>query len=345
MDMNCDYLPSLAGEIPCFYKPVFCSHPPRVKNAIEITEYGNWGLHDIATYSCDEGYQIVGNKSISCTYTGRWSAPPQCSPKPTPIIKSRLDPIPIVLPLLFILLVLILVIVAVRYKLQSRKRRNFGVEIKKDQTDILIEQKQNDITTVLLDCASPLKRNRTFDATVFYHFDTDDDFVLDSILPELEENFGFKLCIHSRNFTPGRDIKDNIEESINNSNCAIIVMSQGFVDSIWCKEEFKHCYIENMKDPSFNLFVILMQPEETLINLSNYMKTFFANKTYLQVNDQELFQKLSTHLRNTRNPEDRTVSLVEYDNHDNTDSQDELMVEFTLFLHYDEALEIDETTA
>ena len=67
---------------------------------------------------------------------------------------------------------------------------------------------------------------------------------------ELEEARKFKLCIHSRNFVPGRDIKDNIEESINNINSTIIMMSQGFVDSMWCKEEFTHCYIENMKGRS-----------------------------------------------------------------------------------------------
>ena len=78
---------------------------------------------------------------------------------------------------------------------------------------------------------------------------------------------GFKLCIHSRNFAPGGDIKDNIEDAIEGSNSAIIVISQGFVDSMWCKEEFTHCYIENMKDAAFNLFVIMMLPADTLVNI------------------------------------------------------------------------------
>ena len=151
-------------------------------------------------------------------------------------------------------------------------------------------------------------RNRIFDAFVLYHFDTDDDFVVDSLLLELEEARNFKLCIHSRNFTPGRDIKDNIEESIEGSNGAIIIMSQGFVDSIWCKEEFVDCYIENMKDPAFNLFVIMMQPADTLVNISNYMKTFFETKTYLQINDPELFSKLATHLEDARKLENADMT-------------------------------------
>ena len=81
-------------------------------------------------------------------------------------------------------------------------------------------------------------------------------------------------------------------------------MSQGFVDSMWCKEEFTHCYIENMKDAAFNLFVIMMQTADTLVNITNYMKTFFANKTYLERDDPELFTKLATHLENARDSEE-----------------------------------------
>ena len=155
------------------------------------------------------------------------------------------------------------------------------LELEKIDEPLFPLQREHD--SVLVDSVSSSKRNRVFDAFVLYHFDTDDDFVINHLLHELEENKNFKLYIHSRNFTPGRDIKDNIEEAIEGSNSAIIVMSQGFVDSMWCKEEFTHCYIENMKDAAFNLFVIMMQPADTLINISPYMKTFFANKTYLQI--------------------------------------------------------------
>ena len=165
-----------------------------------------------------------------------------------------------------------------------------------------------------LDPVSPSKRTRPFDATIFYHFDRGDDFVINHLLPEFEETRDFKLCIHSRNFTPGRDIKDNIEEAIEGSNSVIIIMSQGFVDSMWCKEEFTHCYIENMEDESFNMFVIMMQPADTLVNISPYMKTFFVNKTYLDVNDPELFTKLAVHLKNARQSEEDDADNYSNDN-------------------------------
>ena len=213
---------------------------------------------------------------------------------------------------LLVLLVLLFVMVAVRYKIKFKREKKLGLK----RRDVLydIELKERDVSLPLEGTKDPevvfLPRKRTFDATIFYHFDSDDDFVLNHLLPELEEARDFKLCIHNRNFTPGRDIKDNIEEAIVSSNSAIIIMSQGFVDSMWCKEEFTHCYIENMKDAAFNLFVIMIQPADTLVNISNYMKTFFANKTYLDVNDPELFTKLAVHLKNARQSEEDYVEKV-----------------------------------
>ena len=66
------------------------------------------------------------------------------------------------------------------------------------------------------------------------------------------------------------------------ANSAIIVMSQDYMDSLWCVEEFEDCYMENMKDPAFKLFVILMQPEEALNVTNQYIQSFFDKRTYLE---------------------------------------------------------------
>ena len=92
----------------------------------------------------------------------------------------------------------------------------------------------------------PFSRRKKFDAFVCYCYDSDNDFVIDTILPEMEENNDLRLCLHQREFEPVAQIIDNIISSIKNSNSAIIVMTHGFVSSIWCKEEFTHCYIENI---------------------------------------------------------------------------------------------------
>ena len=269
---NCDYLPSLKGDIPCFYKPVTCGSPPSVQNAAVLNfSDKTFSAFDTVDYSCNEGFQMEGNTKISCLISGQWSTSPKC----TLAQSSTVHPLFVVLPVLLIPLVTLLVIIAVKYKIKSK-------------TDL----KETDKPL--------LPRKRPFDAFIIYHFDSDDDFVVNDLVPALEEDRDFKLFIHSRDFILGRDIIDNIEEAIEGSNSAIIVMSQGFVDSKWGQEEFTHCYLENMKDAAFNLFVIMMQPAETLINISNYMKTFFETKTYLKINDPELFSKLATHLENAR---------------------------------------------
>ena len=89
------------------------------------------------------------------------------------------------------------------------------------------------------------------------------------------------MFIHDRDFTPGRDISINIHNAINNCNSAIIVMSQGFVDSPRCREEFTKCLAKSEDDPAFKLFVILMEENNTLVNVLENMKLFCKEKTYL----------------------------------------------------------------
>ena len=79
---NCDYLPSLYEEIPCLYKPAMCKEPPIVNNATVVPYillHGKYLLHHKAQYSCNQGFKMEGNKTISCKYNGHWSTPPQCS--------------------------------------------------------------------------------------------------------------------------------------------------------------------------------------------------------------------------------------------------------------------------
>ena len=73
-------------------------------------------------------------------------------------------------------------------------------------------------------------------------------------------------------------------------------MSQAFVNSIWCKEEFEQCYIENMNDPTLQLFAITIQPTDTLENLTESMKTFFAQRTYLEKDDANMILKITEYL-------------------------------------------------
>ena len=156
-----------------------------------------------------------------------------------------------------------------------------------------------------------LTRIRNFDAVVFYAYVQDDEEFVRNVLQEgLEVNREppFKLLIHGRDFKPGRDIKHNIRDAVHNSNSAIIIMSQDFVDSLWCRDEFEECYMENRKDLAFQIYVIMMQPKDELTDLTAYMESFFDSKTYLERSDENLVKKLENELTMTKTPKNNVVN-------------------------------------
>ena len=147
----------------------------------------------------------------------------------------------------------------------------------------------------LIELRNEKTRSRPYDAFVsFHHSGPHRDFVFERILSELEEIHDprFRLYIHDRDFELAEEIMWNIETAIRQSNSAIIVMSQGYVDSKWCRVEFRECFLESAADSAFRIFVILTQPMESLVNKSIYMKKFFGQTTCASHTDSRLFTKL-----------------------------------------------------
>ena len=300
---HCDYLPSLHSSIHCFYKPVTCGSPPHVTNGTRIlntTQKDAYQLNDVVKYRCvNETFEMTGNSNIKCLHSGEWSNPP-----PTCNYKNKLHPFVVVLPVLLIPLVVLLMIMMIKIKSKTRH---------------------------------VLTRTKEFDAFVCYKFDTDNDYVVSVIMKSLEEMCEppLKLCVHERDFLPGLYIEDNIKGAITKSNSAIIVMSQAFIDSDWCQEEFVHCYLEHMKDPAFKIFIIMMQPVDCLENLSESMQNFINTRTYLSKYDPKLFLKIVSYLHWVKLPKDKKTreppnfkvgeSLLKQDITDNqTDSEIEM---------------------
>ena len=174
--LNCDYLPLANNSIPCFYKLVTCDIPQNITNAFIVNKLENisekFPLHAEVTYSCqDEQFEMKGNNTVTCLHSGHWSGSPQCLNNLQH--ESNVTPLVIVLPMLIMSLLLYLAI-RVAFRCIQRKAYN-------------------------------LTRNKMFDAFVCYALDSENHFVINSVLPELEEKYNppFKLCTHERNFDPG----------------------------------------------------------------------------------------------------------------------------------------------
>ena len=250
---NCDYLPSVNGFMPCFYEQVTCGTPPNVTNTFiqeneddleDANDKHTYNVNDKVEYTCeDASFDMKGNNTVTFKYNGQWSEAPHC------ILKSestnRISKI--ILILLGVMFVAISPLVLILIVKLKRKKLNFQL----------------------------LTRDKEYDAFVCYD-EADTDFAHGPVLIELEEKpvSPFKLLVHQRDFKPGYNIMWNISHAIKNSNSAIIVMSQYFVNAGWCKEEFNACYVENMNDPAFKLFVIMRQSVDTLTNTNEFMQIF-----------------------------------------------------------------------
>ena len=225
LHFDCAYLPSINGPISCFYKPVTCISPPNDTESLILDNHNissMYPVHSTIDYICkDDSLKIKGNKSITCQFSGQWSQLPLCIKHPL----SSGSPLMIVTPL-FLLPGIVFVGIIVWLKCKS-----------------YVEY-------------STLVRNKEFDAFICYD-EADANFVQTTITSEYEEipEPPFKLIIHQRYFKPSYTINWNIWNAIKTSNTAIVVMSQDFINSSWCREEFQQCYLEHMKDPALNFFL------------------------------------------------------------------------------------------
>ena len=119
-----------------------------------------------------------------------------------------------------------------------------------------------------------------FDAFVLYS-SVDDDclWVHYKLQKELEKVYGFRLCIHHRNFPAGVDIIDNIKQAIHVSHKVLVVMSPNFARSNWCVEE-----VRMTRSVDRNKLIVIMYkdvlspdvPKPTVI--SNLLET----RTYIE---------------------------------------------------------------
>ena len=286
--ITCEYTGTWSQPPQCVLRA--CPAPPLVEHAHirNVSKVFLW--HSKVTYVCEnKTFHMEGNSTITCLKDEHWSSAPECVELVPDIINANnLRTLEIVLPTVFVaLLVLTSSCLVILYKRKLKLKHNFLPDaFTLDNVD--------------------LTRMKKHDAFVCYQFDSDDDFVKNTIIPELEQKHDppFKLCVHENDFELGKKIFDNMQTAIENSNSAILVMSQGFLDSDWCPQEFEYCHIEHMKDPAFKLFIILLQPVDSLKNLTECMKQYFVQETYAKKDDEKLFIKIASYLTLVKQPKD-----------------------------------------
>ncbi|KAG8516474.1 Toll-like receptor 10 [Galemys pyrenaicus] len=126
-----------------------------------------------------------------------------------------------------------------------------------------------------------LQRSLLFHAFISYSAH-DSSWVKNELLPNLEKE-DIRVCLHERNFIPGKSIVENIISCIEKSYKSIFVLSPNFVQSEWCHYELYFAHHNLFHEGSNNLILILLEPIPQYSIPSSYhkLKSLMARRTYL----------------------------------------------------------------
>ena len=80
-----------------------------------------------------------------------------------------------------------------------------------------------------------------------------------------------RLCLHQKDFVPGKTIVDNIVDCIEASRHTIIVLSPRFMKSHWAMEELRQAYRQSLVEKTRHLIVILLETVSCSSNITKVL--------------------------------------------------------------------------
>ncbi|KAJ7412886.1 toll-like receptor 2 type-1 [Willisornis vidua] len=123
-----------------------------------------------------------------------------------------------------------------------------------------------------------------YDAFVSYS-ENDSNWVENIMVRELEQACPpFRLCLHKRDFVPGKWIVDNIIDSIEKSHKTLFVLSEHFVQSEWCKYELDFSHFRLFDENNDAAILVLLEPiqSQTIPKRFCKLRKIMNTKTYLE---------------------------------------------------------------
>ncbi|KAM5171913.1 toll-like receptor 12 [Mantella aurantiaca] len=135
-----------------------------------------------------------------------------------------------------------------------------------------------------------------YEYDAFVSYSTHDElWVNEKLLPSLEQNGPpfFRVCIHNRDFEVGKDIVENIMDSIYNSRWTVCVITRTYLHSNWCSLEMRmatYRLLAESKDSLILVFLDKISKEE--IQHYHILTKLLDKKTYLDWPEDENGQKL-----------------------------------------------------
>ncbi|KAM5171960.1 uncharacterized protein ACMZJ9_004790 [Mantella aurantiaca] len=126
------------------------------------------------------------------------------------------------------------------------------------------------------------RKNYEYDAFISYNCH-DEEWVFNELIPNLEKTFQWKLCLHHRDFEPGKAIVDNIIDNIYSSRKTICVISRHYLASEWCSKEMQVASYRLFDEHNDVLILLFLEviPHHRL-SLYHQFRRVLKKKTYLQ---------------------------------------------------------------
>ncbi|CAH1790678.1 unnamed protein product, partial [Owenia fusiformis] len=112
----------------------------------------------------------------------------------------------------------------------------------------------------------------------------DDVSIIEQIHFKMEREFGLNLAIHQRDFIPGDFVMDNIIHFVEASHKVIIILSNNYLASNWCKFEFELSKNKRL-DATYDTMVMILLHDIDDLNkdqISPSLKSYLGQKTYLR---------------------------------------------------------------
>ncbi|XP_072518641.1 toll-like receptor 22 [Salminus brasiliensis] len=153
-----------------------------------------------------------------------------------------------------------------------------------------------------------------YDAFISYNVQ-DEPWVAEELVPILEGEQGWRLCLHHRDFEPGKPILDNIMDGIYSSRKTICLITHNYLRSNWCSKEIQMANFRLFDEQKDVLILVFLEDIPTH-QLSPYhqMRSLVKKKTYLKWpkagEDTKVFwQKLRLALETKEGPEEQNAIL------------------------------------
>nr|XP_011444470.3 toll-like receptor 2 [Crassostrea gigas] len=127
---------------------------------------------------------------------------------------------------------------------------------------------------------------------VFVAYNSDDRiWVISEMIPRLENEEHLKLCLHDRDFQAGKLIVDNITEAMHKSRKILIILSNSFAQSHWCRFETVMAQLRSMNHGETTVVVVVLENILTK-NMNNSLHLLLKSTTFIEWTNEKTAKEM-----------------------------------------------------